>query len=96
MSYKIYSEGLLKIERNYNDKTGPVLILNVQHNKTYGIFIDIANQYAIDPNKKFSFNLATEAGTLFAFFQDNYYGFKDFLSEEKQFIEDKNDPIIKK
>ena len=96
MSYKIYSEGILKIERIYKNSIGPSITIYVQHNKNYGIYIPIVSEYAIDPKKKYAFNLYTQAGNFFTFLHDNYYGFGEFLTEEKMFIEDRNAPIIKK
>jgi hypothetical protein len=96
MSYKIYSEGILKIERIYKNNFGPSITLYIQHNKNYGIYIPIVSEYATDPKKKFAFNLYAQAGNFFVFLHDDYYGFGEFLSEEKHFVEDRKDPIIKK
>lgn len=97
LSYRIYSEGQLVIQRKGTSSTsGPSLKLNIQHGKSYYIFIEVLDQYAMDFNKRFQLRLVTdpkEQEKYRAYFNWRLSAFKE---DTQHFTEDLSNPVIKK
>lgn len=92
----MYSEGPpLSIERrSKKSKIGPSLQLNIQHGKSYYIYIEVMNQYAHDFNKRFSLRLLTDEMEKNEY--RNYFNFRfsTFTKDNIKISEDLSNPLI--
>ena len=94
LKYKIFSYGLLSIERIANNKIGPSTTLIIQNGQSYGIRLARPYPLALDPNKKFSINSINDSNDVKSFIKIEYYGFKPFKQFDLYLQENINDPIL--
>jgi hypothetical protein len=96
LKYTMHSGGRLQIERKgiHTYKEGPVIYLSVEPGKSYGINILLMYPQALDPNKKFKYDVIVDSTELNQFIKTQFYGFKPFKADDYIFEEDKNTPLF--
>ena len=82
ITYKIYSSGVMLIERRLKKKVGPTVEVLVENGKKYGIIISEPRSQGLDPNMKFSFKLIDTPSEFERFLQEDFNGFKPFKTED--------------
>ncbi|MFC2102691.1 hypothetical protein ACFLS7_06825 [Bacteroidota bacterium] len=94
LTYTMYSEGLLRIVRVHEKKTGPYVELLILHGNNYGIRILEPYPQGLDPNKRFSMDIITDNEKVAKFLKKEFYKLKPFKEDEFIMREDLKDPII--
>ena len=82
MEYKIYTEGLLLIERRDGKKIGPSGELTILHGNKYGIRILEPYPQALDPNKRFAINIIIDHKRVLGFIEDEFIKLNPFKGDE--------------
>jgi hypothetical protein len=97
LKYILHSRGRLQIQRKstHSYKDGPTINLVVEPGKSYGINILLMYPQALDPNKKFKYDIVVDSNELFQFLKNQFYGFKPFESDDFLFEEDGRNPLFK-
>jgi hypothetical protein len=95
--YTMRSGGRLQIERKgpHTNKQGPIIYLSVEPGKSYGVNILPLYPQALDPNKKFKYDVIIDSTELNQFIKSQFYGFKPFKADDSVFEEDKEHPLFK-
>ncbi|MDP1621884.1 MAG: hypothetical protein Q8M08_06055 [Bacteroidales bacterium] len=93
----MHSGGPLQIKRKgkNSSKEGPTFFLQVEPGKSYGINILLMYPQALDPNKKFKYDVMIDSAEVVQFTESKFYGFKPFKADDHVLEEDKNDPLFK-
>ena len=93
----MHSGGQLQIQRTGKNayKEGPTIFLPVVPGKSYGINILLMYPQALDPNKKFKYDVINDSTELNHFINSKFYGFKPFKADDYIFEEVKNDSLFK-
>jgi len=94
LTYKMYSEGLLRIERVHEKKTGPNIEVLILHGNKYGIRILEPYPQGLDPNKRFTIEKITDNEKVERFLKNEFYKLKPFKQDEYYMQEDLEDVII--
>ncbi len=103
MTYKIYSQGVLTIERRglsvdpsrHGNITGPRVELPIKNGVSYGVRIEVPNPQAMDPNKRFSLKSFNDDQQFKDFLENDFYSFEPFKGAVLNIAEDKQVPVIK-
>jgi len=97
LKYILHSGGRLQIQRKstHSYKDGPVINLSVEPGKSYGINLLLMYPQALDPNKKFKYDIIVDSVELSRFLNNQFYGFKPFKSDDFMFEEDERNPLFK-
>jgi len=94
LSYKLYSEGLLRVKRISKKKIGPSTEFLVLHGNFFGINILEPYPQGLDPNKRFSLEVIADSSEFRNFLQNRFYELKPYEKDEFFMKEDLKDPII--
>lgn len=96
LKYTMHSGGQLQIRRKgTNDYfKGPVISLSVEPGKSYGVNLMSMYPQALDPNKKFKYDVIVDSTELNQFIKTQFYGFKPFKADDHVFEEDGNSPLF--
>ena len=82
ITYRVYSSGMMIIERILKKKTGPTTEFLVELGNKYGLRISEPYPQALDPDKKFTFKLYETPAEFDKIFIEEFNGFKPFKSED--------------
>jgi hypothetical protein len=96
LRYTMHSAGRLQIERKgiHTYIEGPLIHLSIEPGKSYGINILPMYPQALDPNKKFKYDVIIDRIELHQFIQTRFYGFKPFKADDYIVEEDKDNPLF--
>jgi hypothetical protein len=96
LKYTMRSAGRLQVERKgiHTYMEGPLIYLSVEPGKLYGINILPMYPQALDPNKKFKYDVIIDSIELNQFIKTKFYGFKPFKADDYIFEEDKDNPLF--
>jgi hypothetical protein len=94
LRYKIFSEGLLTIERKDDSKEGPFSQLLIENGKTYGIKINLTYPKDFDPTMRFTIDTYNNNSEALLFLDKEFNGFKPFKSNDIKMEENILNPII--
>lgn len=95
LEYKIFSQGLIMIERVHSRKFGPRTEFNIDSGKSYGIRIKIQDISNRNPSLRFALETINNKNEVEIFLKDEFYGFKPFKTYDIKLLEDITNPIVK-
>lgn len=95
LTYKIYSTGLLIIERRKGGKVGPRTELLIENKHKYGVRIGLPFPQGLDPNKRFSIKGIDDNEEVDSFINNEFNGFKPFKKNDVTLSEDIGKQVIK-
>ncbi|TRZ66738.1 hypothetical protein D4R20_00115 [bacterium] len=94
LTYKIFSNGYLSIERRLENKVGPSKNFFIKNGQKYGIRIEEPYQWGLDPNKRFRITIVEGTQEVKSFISNEFYGFVPFKKFDLYMIENIKDPIL--
>lgn len=85
--YKMFTEGEISVCRYANGRKQLCGSLEIEHGKKYALRIELLNEQAIDPNKKFSLTFLSDQSSVIEFFNEEYRQMKPYKEDDYHFTE---------